>query len=82
LKDLVIGQAKINENLTKKLSYNDKIIENINAKLETLCSSVKGQTSFNKMIETQIAASILVIDTEGILGQPETSTEFVHANGL
>jgi len=51
LKDLVIGQAKINENLTK-LSYNDKIIENINAKVETLCSSVKSQTSFNKMIET------------------------------
>jgi len=41
LNDLVIGQAKINENLTKKLSYNDKIIENINAKLETLCSSIQ-----------------------------------------
>jgi len=81
LKDLVIGQAEINENLTKKLSYNDKIIENINAKLETLCLSVKSQTSFNK-IETQIAqiaASIPVTDTERILGQPETSTKFVHA---
>ena len=34
------------------------------------------------MIETQIAqiaASILVTDTERILGQPETSTKFVHA---
>jgi len=79
LKDLVIGQAKINENLTKKLSYNDKIIENINTKLETLCSSVKSQTSFNKMIETQIAASIPVTDKERIPGQLETSTEFVHA---
>ena len=78
MKDLVIGQAKINE----KLSYNDKIIENINAKLETLCSSIKSQTSFNKMIETQIAqivASILVTDTESIPGQPETSTEFIHS---
>jgi len=82
VKDLVIGQAKINENLTKKLSYNDKTIENINAKLETLCSSVKSQTSFNKMIEThiaQIAASIPDTDTERIPGQPETSTKFVHA---
>jgi hypothetical protein len=26
LKDLVLGQAKINENLTKKLSYYDKIL--------------------------------------------------------
>ena len=55
MKDLVIGQAKINKNLTKKLSYNDKIIENINAKLETLCSYVKSQTSFNKMIVSRIS---------------------------
>ena len=30
LKGLVLGQVKINENLTKKLTYNDKILENIN----------------------------------------------------
>ena len=30
LKDLVLGQAKIYENLTKKLMYNDKMNENIN----------------------------------------------------
>ena len=41
LKDLVLGQAKINENLTKKLMYNDKMVENINSKLENLSSSVK-----------------------------------------
>ena len=29
LKDLVLGQAKINENITKKLMFNDKMIENI-----------------------------------------------------
>ena len=52
LKDLVFGQAKINENLTKKLMFNDKMIENTNSKLENLSSSVKNQLSFNKMIET------------------------------
>ena len=31
LKDLVLGQAKINESLTKKLTTNDKILENINS---------------------------------------------------
>ena len=41
LKDLVLGQAKINENLTKKLTYNDKMLENINFKIEGLSSSVK-----------------------------------------
>jgi len=55
LKDLVLSQAKINENLTNKLTYNDKILENINFKIEDLCSPVKNQLSFNKITETQIA---------------------------
>jgi hypothetical protein len=55
LKDLVLGQAKINENLTKKLAHHDKNIESINFKLENLTSSVQNQLSFNKMIETQLA---------------------------
>ena len=41
LKDLLLGQAKINENINKKLSYNDKMIENINSKLEILSSSME-----------------------------------------
>ena len=41
LKDLVLGQAKINENLTKKLMFNDKMLENINSKIEGLSSSIK-----------------------------------------
>jgi regulator of sigma D len=48
LRDLVLGQAKINENITKKLSCNDKMFENINSKFENLSSSVKNQLSFNK----------------------------------
>ena len=62
--------------------FNDKMIENINSKLENLSSSMKNQPRFNKMIETQIAqiaAAILVNDSEKILGQPENSLEFVHA---
>ena len=52
-KDLVLGQVKINENI-KNLMYNDKMLENINSKIESLSSLVKNQLSFNKMIETQI----------------------------
>jgi hypothetical protein len=55
MKHLVLGQAKINESLTKKLIFNDKMVENINTKLEILSSFVKNQLSFNIMIETQIA---------------------------
>ena len=81
LKDLVLGQAKINENITKNLMLNDKMIENINSKLENLSSSVKNQLSFNKMIETQIAqiaVAILINHSGKIPGQPENSPEFVH----
>ena len=55
LRDLVFGQAKINESLNKKLAANDKILESIHAKVETLSSAHKNQLSFNKMIETQLA---------------------------
>jgi len=34
LKDLVFGQVKINESLTKKLTTNDKILKNINSQIE------------------------------------------------
>ena len=36
LKELVLGQAKINENITKKLMFNDKMFENINSKLKKI----------------------------------------------
>ena len=79
---MVLGQAKINENITKKLMFNDKMIENINSKIESLSSSIKNHLSFNKIIETQIAqiaAAIPVNNTGKIPGQPENSPGFVHA---
>jgi hypothetical protein len=82
LKDLVLGQEKINENLTKKLTYNDKMLENINFKIKGLTSSVQNQLSFNKMIETklaQIAASIPVNNEGKILRQPKNYLEKVNA---
>jgi hypothetical protein len=51
LRDLVLGQAKINENLTKKISDNDKTLESINTKLEGLSATVQTQLSFNKHLE-------------------------------
>ena len=82
LKDLVLGQEKINENLTKKLTYNDKMLENINLKIEGLSSSVQNQLSFNKIIETKLAQLVATIpvNNEGkILGQPENSFEKANA---
>jgi len=78
LRDLVFGQAKINESLNKNLAANDKILERINAKVETHSSAIKNQLSFNKMIETQLAqlaAVVPVSETGKILGQPESVVE-------
>src|SRR6185437_2220835 len=63
LRELVLGQVKINENINKKHLANDKSLESLNVKLETLSSTLKNQSSFNKTVESllaQIAASIPV----------------------
>ena len=49
MRELVLGQVKINENINKKLLANDKSLESLNVKLEALSSTLKNQLSFNKM---------------------------------
>ena len=55
LKDLVYSQGRLTDNLNKKLLANDKMLENINAKLNDFPSAMKNQLSFNKILETQLA---------------------------
>ena len=55
MRDLVYGQAKINESLQKKLAANDKSMETIHAKMDGFSTAIKNQLNFNKMIETQLA---------------------------
>ena len=59
------------EGLSRKLASNDKILENINNRMDSFSSAIKKQHSFNKMIESQIAqlvAAIPSIDKGKILG--------------
>jgi len=73
LKDLVYGQAKIMEGLSRKLASTDKVLENINNKIDSFSSAMKNQLSFNKMLESQIAqlAAAIPSNEKGkILGQP------------
>ena len=80
MRELVLGQVKINENINKKLLANDKSLESLNVKLETLSSTLKNQLSFNKMIETQlaqIAAALPIVESGKIPGQPEPPVENV-----
>jgi len=77
----VLGQAQINENLTKKLVSNDKIWENFNSNLEGLTSSFTDQLSLNKMFEIQLAQLAAIIPAyhfENISGQSEISFENVN----
>jgi hypothetical protein len=80
IKDLVFGQARINENLNKKLTDNEKVVENLNSTIESFTSAMKNQLSFNKMIESQLAqlaSSLPCSESGGILGQPEHTREHV-----
>jgi hypothetical protein len=55
LRDLILEQARINDNILKRLAFNDKVLENINSKMDRFSSAVKVQLSFNKKIESQLA---------------------------
>jgi hypothetical protein len=55
LRELILEQAKINNNIAKKLAANDNFLENINIKMDSFSSTIKDQLSYNKKIESQIA---------------------------
>jgi hypothetical protein len=74
LRDLVSGQTKLLDQISKKLVSNDKLLETINNRMDSFASAIKNQLSFNKMLESQIAqlASSITPANEGkILGQLE-----------
>jgi hypothetical protein len=60
LRDLILEQAKINENISKKLTFNEKVLENINTKMGSFSSAIKDQLSYNKKIESQLAQLVLL----------------------
>ena len=62
------------EGLSKKVATNDKILENMNNRMDSFAYAIKNQHSFNKMIESQIAqlaAAVPFSDKGKILGQSE-----------
>jgi hypothetical protein len=74
--------------LNKKLAINDKVLENINVKLEgfalafRLRKNLSNQLSFNNMIEIQLAQLAALVPAKEIgriSGQPEPSLENVKA---
>jgi len=73
LRELVSNQGKLIDNLSKKSASNDKMLENINNRMDNFSTAIKNQIRFNKMIESrlyQIAAAVPATNP-GISSQPE-----------
>jgi hypothetical protein len=54
LRDIIRDQVRINDKVGKKIHTTDKLLENINAKMDSFTIATQNQLSFNKMLETQI----------------------------
>jgi hypothetical protein len=61
LRDLILEQARINENISKKLAFNNKVLENINTKMDSFSSAIKDQLSYSKKIESQLAQLVAAL---------------------
>ena len=61
------------DNLSKKLASNDKMLENINNRMDNFSTAIKNQISFNKMIESQLnqIAAAVPATNPCIPSQPE-----------
>jgi methyl-accepting chemotaxis protein len=69
----VLNQGKLIDSLSKKLASNDKTLEIINNRMDSLSTAIKNQLSFNKMLESQLQqlANIVPTNQDKILGQPK-----------
>jgi hypothetical protein len=54
LRDIVRDQVRINDEIGMKIHATDKLLENINAKMDNFTVATQNQLSFNKMLEMQI----------------------------
>jgi hypothetical protein len=52
LRELVLNQGKLMDNLSKKLASNNKVLETINNRMDNFSTTIKNQLSFNKMLES------------------------------
>ena len=57
LKDLVYSSGRMTDSINKKLHAHDKMLENINAKVDEFSCALKNQLSFNKNDRNQISSN-------------------------
>jgi hypothetical protein len=61
LRELVMQQTRINEDINKRLAINDNIFKDIHGKLEIFSSMVEKQHKFNKKIEDKLAQLVVAL---------------------
>jgi uncharacterized coiled-coil protein SlyX len=69
---MISNQNKVIDTMSRKIASNDKLLENINTRMDSFTSTIKNQHSFNKMIESQISqlvASVPVTERGKIPGK-------------
>jgi hypothetical protein len=52
LRDIIRDQVRINDEVGKKIHATNKLLENINAKIDSFIVATQNQLSFIKMFET------------------------------
>jgi hypothetical protein len=72
LRDITRDQVRINDEVGKKILAMDKLLENINAKMDSLTVATQNQLSFNKMLVTQILQISAAISSQSNGGSSKT----------
>jgi hypothetical protein len=52
---MISNQNKVIDTMSRKIASNDKLLENINTRMDSFTFAIKNQHGFNKMIELQIS---------------------------
>jgi hypothetical protein len=74
LRDLILEEARINDNIIKRLASNDKILEDINAKFDDFSFAIKDQLNHNNQIETRLAQLAVALPFATNPGQVQSIT--------
>jgi hypothetical protein len=65
LRDIIRDQVRINDEVGKKIHDTDKLLENINAKMDSFTITTQNHLSFNKMLEIQIQQISIAFPSQG-----------------
>jgi septal ring factor EnvC (AmiA/AmiB activator) len=71
LRDVIAGQSRLLDQMTRKVASTDKTLETISTRMDAFASAIKNQHIFNKMIESQLAqlaAAVPPLEKGKILG--------------